>query len=218
MDMFGHDPRRQVIASAIILSMVIVGAVLAFWLTGNGGQGGLFFTADQHAMKAYKNDNFDKAANGFHDARWQAAALFRAGQFKQSASVLSGYEDAESLFNRGNALVMMGKYDDAVKVYDDALKVRAVFDDARVNRDLAIKRAERIKREGGEGTEGQLGADKIVFEQGKNNSRAEEVELRQTPSDAELRSIWLRKVQTHPADFLRVKFSYQAATKSEAVQ
>jgi Ca-activated chloride channel family protein len=30
-------------------------------------------------------------------------------------------------------------------------------------------------------------------------------------SDAELRNRWLRRVQTAPADFLRVKFAYQAA-------
>ncbi|MFC4992405.1 hypothetical protein [Rubritalea tangerina] len=32
-------------------------------------------------------------------------------------------------------------------------------------------------------------------------------------SDAEMREVWLRKVQTKPADFLKVKFMYQDARK-----
>jgi Ca-activated chloride channel family protein len=32
-------------------------------------------------------------------------------------------------------------------------------------------------------------------------------------NDAELRNLWLRRVQTAPADFLRAKFAYQASMK-----
>jgi Ca-activated chloride channel family protein len=36
-------------------------------------------------------------------------------------------------------------------------------------------------------------------------------------SDAELRSVWLRQVQTRPADFLRAKFAQQhTARQTEA--
>ena len=34
-------------------------------------------------------------------------------------------------------------------------------------------------------------------------------------SDAELRAMWLRRVQTRPADFLRAKFAYQHATQEK---
>jgi Ca-activated chloride channel family protein len=33
-------------------------------------------------------------------------------------------------------------------------------------------------------------------------------------SDEELRAIWLRQVQTKPADFLAAKFAYQQAMRS----
>jgi Ca-activated chloride channel family protein len=32
-------------------------------------------------------------------------------------------------------------------------------------------------------------------------------------SDEELRAVWLRQVQTKPADFLAAKFAYQQATR-----
>jgi Ca-activated chloride channel family protein len=40
------------------------------------------------------------------------------------------------------------------------------------------------------------------------------VEGGQEMTDAELRSIWLRQVQTRPADFLRAKFARQYATRN----
>ncbi len=35
-------------------------------------------------------------------------------------------------------------------------------------------------------------------------------------SDEELRAIWLRQVQTKPADFLAAKFAYQQAMRQES--
>ena len=64
-------------------------------------------------------------------------------------------------------------------------------------------------------TGGKLGADEIVFDQGKPSPSAgeEPVEGGKETTDAELRSIWLRQVQTRPADFLRAKFAQQYATR-----
>ena len=70
-----------------------------------------------------------------------------------------------------------------------------------------------LKREGGDMTGGKLGADEIVFSDQKSPSSAPdeqvEVEGGQELSEAELRAVWLRQVQTKPADFLRAKFAYQ---------
>jgi Ca-activated chloride channel family protein len=35
-------------------------------------------------------------------------------------------------------------------------------------------------------------------------------------SDEELRAVWLRQVQTKPADFLAAKFAYQLAMRPES--
>jgi Ca-activated chloride channel family protein len=78
-----------------------------------------------------------------------------------------------------------------------------------------MARAEALKKEGGEMTGGKMGADEIVFDQGKPSPSVgeEQVDGGQEAADAELRSIWLRQVQTRPADFLRVKFARQYATR-----
>lgn len=65
-----------------------------------------------------------------------------------------------------------------------------------------------------------LGADEIVFDDtGRvNNSSGEEVmdATEQQAGENELRAMWLRKVETRPADFLAARFNYQFATRSES--
>ena len=77
----------------------------------------------------------------------------------------------------------------------------------------------RLKQEGGEGTGGMLGADDIVFTEGNNSPSAgeEQTEGGKPMSDAEQRAVWLRRVQTRPADFLAAKFAYQVATRDKSV-
>ena len=67
-------------------------------------------------------------------------------------------------------------------------------------------------------TGGKLEADEIVFSEGKSPPSAgeEQVEGGQEVINAELQAVWLRQVQTKPADFLQAKFAYQyAKEKSE---
>ena len=62
-------------------------------------------------------------------------------------------------------------------------------------------------------TGGEMEADEIVFSEGKAPPQTgeEQVEGGQEMDDAALRAMWLRRVQTKPADFLRAKFAYQHA-------
>jgi Ca-activated chloride channel family protein len=81
--------------------------------------------------------------------------------------------------------------------------------DARENRDLAQQRLQALTPEGGDITGGKVQPDEIVVGQkGKKGGQPVDTPSQQL-SDAELRSLWLRRVQTKPADFLRAKFAYQ---------
>ena len=62
----------------------------------------------------------------------------------------------------------------------------------------------------------KLGADEIRFDK-KPDSGGQETEVREDApaSDAALQAMWLRKVQTRPAEFLRSKFAYQLAVGEE---
>jgi Ca-activated chloride channel family protein len=172
-------------------------------------------TPDQQGYYLFQQQQYEAAATSFADPRWRGIALFRQGDFEQAASLFAGYDTANAAFAQGNALVMQGKYEAAVDRYARALQLQPGWEDASINIEIASARAEMLKQEGGEGTGGKLGADEIVFEQGKASPSAgdEQVEAGQETDSVEQQSIWLRQVQTRPADFLRAKFAYQYATQ-----
>jgi Ca-activated chloride channel family protein len=169
---------------------------------------------DQKGLRLYNIDEFSDAATAFSDPVWKGVATYRDGSFEAAAGIFAGQDTAPSAYNQANSLAMQGKYTEAVARYDRALELQSDWDDALVNRRIAIARAEMLRREGGEGTGGKLGADEIVFGEGSSSSPSGEevVEENMPISDTELQALWLRQVQTRPADFLRAKFSYQFAT------
>jgi len=173
-------------------------------------------TPDQQGFYLFKQQQYEAAATRFADPMWRGIALFRQGDFAQAASLFAGYDTANAAFAQGNALVMQGKYEAAVDRYARALQLQPGWEDASINLEIASARAEMLKQEGGEGTGGKLGVDEIVFEQGKASPSAgdEEVEAGQEAGNVEQQAIWLRQVQTRPADFLRAKFAHQYATQN----
>ena len=68
-------------------------------------------------------------------------------------------------------------------------------------------------------TDGKLegNTNEIVFDKGKGaQEAADEVEVDGGGmDDTRVREVWLRKVQTKPADFLKSKFMYQNSVKSQ---
>jgi Ca-activated chloride channel family protein len=180
-------------------------------------QGGChLLTPEQKGYRAFQSANYAVAGRQFSDPRWRAAALFRQGEFKQAAGIFAGFDTAEGAFNHGNALVMQGLYEDAVARYSRALELKPGWQEALRNREIAMSRARNLEREGADMTGGKLGADEIEFTAAKppptsGDEQAEQV--RGMAGDAELRSIWLRQVQTRPADFLRSKFAHQRAMR-----
>jgi Ca-activated chloride channel family protein len=206
----------MVIWVALVLSGVILAASAWWCLTAadSCSPAVFLFTADQQGRRLYRQGIYTEAAQRFRDPLWQAAALYRAGQFKAAAGIYVGMSTAEATYNHGNALAMQGLYGEAVELYDRALTLRPNWELAVTNRSIAAARAERLKKEGGDMTGGMLGADEISFEKGdKSGGQTEEVDASEVQSPAEMRAVWLRQVKTKPADFLRAKFAYQLSMK-----
>ena len=57
------------------------------------------------------------------------------------------------------------------------------------------------------------GGDEIVFNQGKKKQEGgQDTRVEGGPSeDKQLQALWLRRLDTRPADFLKAKFAFQAA-------
>ena len=94
----------------------------------------LWLTHDQQAARLFERGQYAQAARRFASPTWRATALYRAGQFEQAAAALARVDSAECAFNRGNALVMMGKYEEAMTAYDRAIQLRPNWSAAKSNR------------------------------------------------------------------------------------
>ena len=170
----------------------------------------LWLTPDQQGQRFFRQGQFKQAAEAFRDPQWKGAAWFRAGEFEKAVQEFSRSPTAEARYNEGNAWVMLGKYEQAIASYDRAFKQRPDWNEARENRDLAAARAKLIQQTGGDLGDQRLGADEIVFDKNKQpGGQDTEVAGEQAMSAASIQAIWLRQVQTKPADFLKAKFAYQ---------
>jgi len=177
---------------------------------------GLWFTPDQQGQQLMRRGNYRAAAETFRDPLRQGIAWFRAGEFAASEQAFARVLTPEAEFNRGNCLVMLGKYDAAVERYTRALELRPGWEDAQVNRQIALARAKLVEQTGGDMGDQQIGADEITFDKKKNTGGQDtNTEGDQPLSDAQVQALWLRRIQTKPADFLKAKFAYQLVMNGE---
>jgi Ca-activated chloride channel family protein len=200
-----------------VYALGLIGLFLWAWNRAGRVAANLWWTPDQQGSRLFAEGTFLEASGRFRDVDWKGAALYRAGDFEAAASTFGFRESAESMFNRGNALVMLGRYGEAIDSYDRALAKRPDWREAVENRDIALARRELLAPPDDDhgGTGGQLEADEIVIGDRPVKSGSDETETHEDKgsvlSDQEIRAMWLRRVETRPADFLRVKFAYQLA-------
>lgn len=191
----------------LLLGLTVAALVLA---ATQIGWRDLWASPDQRGRLLFERGRYADAAASFRDPMWRGAALMRAGDFKTAAQVFGGIDTAEAAYDQGNALVMLGQYQPAVGRYDRALELRPGWDDAAANRTLAQLRAKMMESPGGDAGDQREGADQIVYDKDANNKQGQDTDVDSAPmSDADVRALWLKRVQTKPADFLRARFAYQ---------
>jgi Ca-activated chloride channel family protein len=117
----------------------------------------LWSTPEQRAQQLLDSQQAAAAAPLFNDPRRRGYAQLRAGQYAQAAKSLAPLHDADSLYNRGNALAHTGQLRDALAAYDAALKQSPGNGDIAHNRDLvarALQKQQPQSRKGGSGGNG----------------------------------------------------------------
>mgnify|MGYP001826893723 CR=1 FL=1 len=182
-----------------------------------------WLTPEQQGQRLYTEGNYAAAAQRYTDSMRIGAAWYRAGEFERAAAAFGQRSSAQAHFNRGNALIMLGQYEQAIAAFDLALEQRQDWQPAIENQALARIRLARLApaEDDAGGTGGMLEADEIVFD---TTGRVNKSETEQTVdadgglTDTQLRELWLRRVATRPADFLRARFAVQFARQSESSQ
>jgi Ca-activated chloride channel family protein len=119
---------------------------------------------DQQAWDLYQKGEYDRAAKLFREPERRAAALYKAGKYSEAAEVLKEGQGESAAYNRGNSLARSGRLEEALKAYDEALKLDPGDEDAKFNRDLVRKLLEQKKNneqnhKNQKGNEGRNGED-----------------------------------------------------------
>lgn len=107
----------------------------------------LWNTADQQAMQAYQSQDYASAAKQFESPQWRGSAQYKAGDFAQALKTFEQDSSAQGLYNQGNALMQLGKPDEAKERYQAALEKQPNFPEAKANLELAEKLLQQQKEQ-----------------------------------------------------------------------
>jgi Ca-activated chloride channel family protein len=177
----------------------------------------LWATHDQQGRRLFERGEFEAAAARFEDPLWKGAACYRAADYDCAVDAFARVETPEAYFDLGNAYAKKGELKLAVAAYDQALAGRPDFAEARANRDLVASRIPREKKndqEKGPADPNQK-PDQVKFDEKGKKGKPGKVETKAL-TDEQIAQMWLRGVETSPAEFLRMKFAAQARAAKKA--
>nr|WP_295080438.1 VWA domain-containing protein [uncultured Roseateles sp.] len=171
-----------------------------------------WLTPDQQGRWWLEHGQPARAAQHFKDPFWRGLAHARAGAWQEAADAFARVDSAAAWFNQAQMLARLGRYPDALAAYDQALIRQPGWPQALADR-------ERVKglippdaaKEDEDGSEAQPG-EREGSEPGQKQKRKPGPPRRLT--EAEVNSLWLKRLDTSPAGFLARKFELQLQTSS----
>lgn len=180
----------------------------------------LWLTGDQQGRRAFERGDFSAAAERFEDPMWKGSACYRAEDWDCAVDQFARLDTAEAYFDLANTYARKADYELAIEAYDRALERRPEWPEAVDNRALVaalIAAPEEAEEEGEEGppADPNLAPDEVQFDdKGKDGKRGEVDQA--LLSDEQIAEMWLRGVQTTPADFLFRRFAFEVADRRTA--
>jgi len=118
-------------------------ALLSFTLTlpfaNTKVEASVWENSQQNAYQAFKAGDYKSAGEQFEDPSWKASALFKDKQYQQAEAIYENQKekmpnDANNLYNLGNAQAMQQKYKQALASYNAALAINPDFSEALANK------------------------------------------------------------------------------------
>jgi Ca-activated chloride channel family protein len=92
-----------------------------------------WLNADQQAAKQLQQGDAKKALELAQSNQWKATAAFKNKDYKQAQELFND-GSADGLYNQGNALAAAGKLEQALKSYEESLKIRPQDEDTLFNK------------------------------------------------------------------------------------
>ncbi len=111
-----------------------------------------FLNKNQQAMAHFDNQQFKRAADLFENSQWAAVAHYRAGNYEQADKLLTQDTSTDNLYNLGNTLAFLHRFEEAIQAYTQALEQKPDFEQAAYNKKiiedlLAEQQTEQDKQE-----------------------------------------------------------------------
>jgi Ca-activated chloride channel family protein len=206
--------RRIDVGLAVVAALAAASLAHAL-LVDNSPMGRFWFTPDQQGRRLFEQGRYAAAAERFEDPSWKGTASYRNGDFAAAADQFARLDTASGSFNLGNAYARAGRLEQAVAAYDDALRREPGDTAARENRDLVgslipRKKDQKHEQQSQKGQPPTFDPDEVKADgKGKQGEKGDvgQVDL----SADQIEQIWMRRLQTTPSDFLRLKFAAQAS-------
>jgi len=107
----------------------------------------LWLTPDQQGQRALQQGNNEAAATLFENPEWVGTAAYNHGDYEAAIEHFNDPVDADSLYNRGNALARAGQLDEAIAAYEQSLQREPDLADARENLELVKKIQEQQQQQ-----------------------------------------------------------------------
>lgn len=110
----------------------------------------LFLNKEQQGEKYVKEGQYDKAVKEFEDPYRKGVSQYKSGNYKAAAESFQAADRPEirtdARYNLGNAQLMSGRIEDAVKTYEDILKSNPDHTDAQHNLEIAKQLLEKQQK------------------------------------------------------------------------
>jgi Ca-activated chloride channel homolog len=168
----------------------------------------LWMTPDQQGRWYFQKGNYATAASRFDNPTWKGLSLTRAGDYSSALDQFSISDTAEAWYNQGNALAHLHKFPQAVHAYEQALKMRPGWSDAEDNLKLVRSLIPPPKKKEDE-QELPPSPEQGETEMEEKGDRGKKALQRLQMDSEKMADIWMRNIQTSPADFLRRRFAIQ---------
>ncbi len=107
----------------------------------------LLWTLPAHAAERNWWQRADQQA---HQRIEEGVQAYRSGDYSRAEQAFAGQQTADALYNRGNALAKLGRYDEAIAAYDAALARQPDMADAKANRAAVQRARQQSQSQGGQ--------------------------------------------------------------------
>jgi Ca-activated chloride channel family protein len=172
----------------------------------------LWMTPDQQGRYYFQRGDYKKAAEKFDDPLWRGLSAARTGDYDAALNAFALSDTAEAWYNQGDALAHMNKYSEAVGAYQQALARRPHWKNAEDNLALVQSLIPKPKDDKKDKQKEQEEAPNLPPDQTKFDEKGKQGKKTRVSMKPEtMADIWMRNIQTTPADFLRRRFAIQEA-------